>query len=53
METAGLRTGAGRYVVDLTREQLEGAPTYSDANVWEDPAYGRQVDQYYGPFSGI
>jgi hypothetical protein len=21
--------------------------------VWEDPPYGRQVDQYYAPFSGI
>jgi len=20
---------------------------------WEDPPYGRQVDQYYAPFSGI
>jgi sporulation protein YlmC with PRC-barrel domain len=30
----------GGYVVDLSREQLEAAPTYSDAEaaIWDDPA---------------
>src|SRR3978361_148933 len=30
----------GCYVVNLTREQLEGAPTYSasEAPLWDDPA---------------
>ena len=44
----------GGYVVDLTREQLEGAPTYSDANAprWNDPAYGRGIDDYYASVGG-
>jgi hypothetical protein len=43
-------TRLGGYVVNLTKEQLEGAPTYaeSEADVWNDPAYGRRVDDYYG-----
>jgi hypothetical protein len=42
------------YVVNLSREQLEGAPTYSDteAAIWDDPAYGRRIDEYYAPFGG-
>ena len=40
----------GGYVVDLDRSRLEGAPSYTarDADRWSDPAYGRQVNDYYG-----
>ncbi|MCB4823576.1 PRC-barrel domain-containing protein [Roseicella sp. GB24] len=42
-------TGQGGYVVDLSREQLEGAPSYGrDETPWGDPAYGRGVHDYYG-----
>lgn len=39
----------GGYVVSLTREQLERAPTYSasDASNWNDPAFTRRIDGYY------
>ena len=42
----------GGYIVDLTREQLEGAPAYSgsEAPLWNDPAYSRGIDDYYAPF---
>jgi len=41
-------------VVDVTREQLEGAPSYGrDEAPWGDPAYGRGVSDYYGvPYGG-
>jgi hypothetical protein len=44
----------GGYVVDLTREQLEGAPTYSasEAPRWNDPTYSRGIDDYYASVSG-
>jgi hypothetical protein len=44
----------GGYVVDLTKEQLEGAPTYSDANAprWNDPTYSRGIDDYYASVGG-
>ena len=44
----------GGYVVDLTREQLEGAPTYSDSNAprWNDPTYSRGIDDYYASVGG-
>ena len=44
----------GGYVVDLTKEQLEGAPTYSasEAPVWDDPTYGRGIDEYYTSVEG-
>jgi PRC-barrel domain len=44
----------GGYVVDLTREQLERAPTYSgsDAPVWNDPTYSRGIDDYYASVEG-
>ncbi len=40
----------GGYVVDLDRQRLEGAPSYtpSESALWDDPAYGRRVDDYYG-----
>lgn len=40
---------AGGFVVDVTREQLEGAPHYGrDEDPWRDPAYGRSVHDHYG-----
>jgi hypothetical protein len=49
-------TGKGGYVVNLSREQLEGAPRYSasDAPDWTDTNYGRRINDYYGvPFGGM
>ena len=47
----------GGYVVDVTREQLERAPSYaSDDAPWDNPGYGRSVYDYYGmtyPYAGI
>ncbi|MFN4098976.1 MAG: PRC-barrel domain-containing protein [Pararhodobacter sp.] len=41
--------GLGGYIVNLTREQLEGAPHYGrDEEPWGDPTYGRGVYGYYG-----
>ena len=42
------------YVVDLTKEQLEGAPNYSASNEarWDDPTYGRKIDDYYASVEG-
>ncbi len=40
----------GGYVVDLSRDRLEGGPSYavnSPPN-WSDAAYGREIDTYYG-----
>ena len=38
----------GGYVIDLTREQLEGAPQYAaDEHPWADPRYGNSVNDYY------
>jgi PRC-barrel domain len=44
----------GGYVVDLSREQLEGAPTYSASDVpaWNDPTYSRGIDDYYASVGG-
>ncbi len=44
----------GGYVVDLSREQLEGAPTYSasDTPAWHDPTYSRGIDDYYASVGG-
>ena len=42
-------TGLGGYVVDVTREQLEKAPSFGrDEAPWGDPSYGRGVSGYYG-----
>lgn len=39
----------GGYVVTVTREQLDKAPSYAqDEDPWQDPAYGRNVYGYYG-----
>lgn len=43
--------GMGGYVVNLTREQLEGAPSYtaSERVVWDDDVWPRRVRDYYSP----
>jgi sporulation protein YlmC with PRC-barrel domain len=43
-------TSMGGYVVDLDPRTLEGAPSYATNETagWEDPAWGRRVDEYYG-----
>jgi PRC-barrel domain len=49
-------TSLSGYVVDVSREQLEGAPSYArDETPWSAPGYGRSVSDYYGvPYtSGI
>jgi hypothetical protein len=48
-------TGRGGYVVDLDKDRLRGAPSYtgSEAADWSDPAYGRRIDDYYGGSTGI
>ena len=48
-------TGKGGYVVDLDKDRLRGAPSYtgSEAPDWSDPAYGRRIDDYYGGSAGI
>jgi PRC-barrel domain len=40
----------GGFVVNLDRSRLEGAPYYRDGDsaTWNDPAYGRRIDDYYG-----
>ena len=38
----------GGYVVDISRQQLEGAPNYAaDQTPWTNPEYGRSVTDYY------
>jgi len=50
-------TRLGGYVVDVTREQLERAPSYARGETpWSDPAYGRRVSDYCGvphPYGGV
>jgi hypothetical protein len=43
-------TGQGGYVVDLDRNVLEGAPSYSSTEMpdWSDPEWSRRVENYYG-----
>jgi PRC-barrel domain len=47
-------TGKGGYVVDLDKDRLQGAPSYTggEAPDWRDPAYGRRIDDYWGTVSG-
>jgi sporulation protein YlmC with PRC-barrel domain len=42
--------GRGGYVVNFSRDQLEGAPSYLAAEEpdWNDPEYGRRLQGYYG-----
>ena len=44
-------TGKGGYVVDIDKDRLRGAPSFAEGETpdWRDPAYGRGVDDYYGP----
>jgi len=41
-------TAIGGYRVNLTKEQLEGAPKYTDNWDWEDQKRTRAVSEYYG-----
>jgi hypothetical protein len=42
-------TSLGGYVVNRTKEQLEGAPAYSASELqsWDDAVYSGRVDDYY------
>lgn len=42
-------TYLGGYVVNRTKEQLEGAPAYSPSQLqsWDDAAYAGRIDGYY------
>ena len=48
-------TSQGGYVVDLDKDRLQRAPSYSSSEApdWSDPGYSRRIDDYYGPFPGI
>ncbi|MEF2552930.1 PRC-barrel domain-containing protein [Aurantimonas sp. A2-1-M11] len=41
----------GGYVVGITLDQLQGAPRYAAGAEpgWNDPDYGRRIDDYYRP----
>lgn len=41
-------TELGGYVVDISREMLEGAPAYENEAQWSDPAWGADIYAYYG-----
>jgi hypothetical protein len=42
-------TRLGGYVVDVSREQLERAPSYPRGETpWATPGYGRSIHDYYG-----
>jgi sporulation protein YlmC with PRC-barrel domain len=42
-------TRMGGYVVDVSRDRLEKAPSYGrDETPWSDTGYGRRVSDYYG-----
>lgn len=40
----------GGYVVNVDRARLEAAPSYraNDTSTWDDPTYGRRINDYYG-----
>jgi hypothetical protein len=42
-------TNLGGYVVDLDKDRLRGAPSYTSAEspAW-DRTYGDRIDRYYG-----
>jgi hypothetical protein len=44
----------GGYVVNLSKEQFQGAPAHADTEtpMWEDPAYRRNIDDFYSPLGG-
>lgn len=45
-------TALGGYIVNRTREQLEGAPSYRSTDIpdWGEPGYRRRIDEYYMSF---
>jgi hypothetical protein len=47
-------TSLGGYVVNRTKEQLEGAPSYSASELhsWDDTAYRGRIDNYYAELGG-
>ena len=47
-------TSLGGYVVNRTRQQLEGAPSYSASELqsWDDVGYRSRIDDYYGGLGG-
>ncbi|HXJ01107.1 MAG TPA: PRC-barrel domain-containing protein [Micropepsaceae bacterium] len=47
--------GLGGYVVNITKEQLKGAPKYADDESWdwESREYIGQVDTHYRPIAFI
>jgi sporulation protein YlmC with PRC-barrel domain len=55
-EKLSYNTEVGGYVVDIDRDVLEGAPSYTDEATasWHDEAWNRDVHAYYGsePFWG-
>lgn len=43
--------GLEGYVVNLSKERLENAPSYAeDELAWNDPRFGTSVTDYYGPY---
>nr|WP_295740758.1 PRC-barrel domain-containing protein [uncultured Acidocella sp.] len=40
----------GGYIINLSRDVLEGAPAYAEADMpdWSQPGYRGQIDDYYG-----
>ena len=50
-------TRMGGYVVDLDKQRLQGAPSYTAGEAegyWSDRSRGRGIDDYYGvrPYGG-
>lgn len=43
-------TGLSGYVVNVSRDQLKGAPSYArdDEPNWNDPDYDKRIQSYYG-----
>ena len=43
-------TNQGGYVVDLDKDKLKSAPSYSgrETQNWSNPTWGRSIDDYYG-----
>jgi hypothetical protein len=49
-EKLSYNTEMDGYIVDIDREMLEGAPSYTDAATasWNDDSWGRGIYTYYG-----
>ena len=47
-------TSLGGYVVNRSKDQLEGAPAYSASELrsWDDAVYSGRVDDYYSGLGG-